>query len=746
MSRIVRWTLLLLAGLVGAPPAVAQGTGAVAGRVVDASSGAPVAGAAVVVVGTVLLTFADDSGRFELTGVPAGRRRLSVERIGYAPRRIDVEVGPGGRVEVEVALDPRAVAVGGIVTTVTKRELAAREAPVSVSVLEGSEIRERIPDTAADAVAYVPSAQFVGDQLNIRGSSGYSRGAGSRVLLLLDGVPANAGDSGAINWDVIPLTEIERIEVVKGAGSALYGTSALGGVVNVVTAPPPAEPVTRVRLRAGFYDNPPFREWIWSNRTQGYGTVELSHGRRLGAFGFWLRGGRTADDGFRQNGDLRRTSLAIQLRLGAGRDTLGLFGSWARERYGAPLLWCTRGECEDPHSLAFQPAQVPVTALDDRTRSDKGRLHVTHRRRWSDRLTTFERLHVQRNDWTTDFGETRIGALADRVGGELRLEWRTASWLYLTLGGEGEFTEVEGRNLFGTGAGGAEAVAVHDLTLLALYLQGELGLTRWLTLTAGARLDVGLLDGGSLSDPWTSETSPRLGLVLAPDALTRVRASLGRGFRAPSADELFTATQVGGFLVVPNPALEPERSLAGELGVQRLVAPWLSLDLAGFFYEFEDLIEADTVLSPRGIEVQFRNLPEARVRGLEAVGTLSFLGDRLRGWVAYTYLDHEDKATGGPLAYRPNHLLTTSATLSLGALQLGADYRYASAFDRVKVFTDRRTDPVVPMRVLDARLAYRMGDQTLRFLVNNVANYGYTTIERNLEPIRRYTVSLELQF
>jgi iron complex outermembrane receptor protein len=748
MSSRIRWTFLFALGLstLALPAAAAQQGGVVAGRIVDAGSGAPVAAAAVRLAGTVLVTFADDSGRFELRGVAAGRQRLSVERIGYAPRRVDVEVTPGGRTEVEIALEPRAVAVGEIVTSVTKRELSSLEAPVSVSVLQEEEIRQRIPDTVADAVAYVPSVQFVGDQLNLRGSSGYSRGAGSRVLLLLDGVPANAGDSGAINWDVIPLTEVSRVEVMKGAGSALYGTSALGGVVNVVTAPPPEEPITRLRLRAGFYDDPPFSEWIWSNQTQGYGSVDLSHGRRLGPFGFRLRGGRTVDDGFRQNGDLKRTNLAFQLGLGAGRDTLALFGSWARERYGAPLLWCTRGECPDPRNLAFQPARVPASALDDRTSSDKGRVHVTHRRRWSDRVRTFERLHLQRNDWTTDFGDSRIGAVADRAGGELRFDWRTARWLFLTLGAEAEYTEVEGRNFFGTSLGGVDKVAVHDLTLLALYIQGELGLTRWLALTAGARLDQGLLDGGTLADPWTSQLSPRLGAVLSPDALTRVRASIGRGFRTPSADELFTATQVSGFLVVPNPDLRPERSLAGELGVQRLVTSWLSLDVAGFFYEFEDLIEADTVLSPRGIEIQFRNLPEASVKGVEAVGMLSVLRERLRGFVAYTYLDHQDESTGEPLAYRPNHLLTASGTLSLGALELGADYRFASAFDRVKVFTGRRTDPVVPMRVLDARLAYRFGRQTIRFLVNNAANYGYTTIERNLEPIRRYTLSLELEF
>jgi len=84
--------------------------------------------------------------------------------------------------------------------------------------------------------------------------------------------------------------------------------------------------------------------------------------------------------------------------------------------------------------------------------------------------------------------------------------------------------------------------------------------------------------------------------------------------------------------------------------------------------------------------------------------------------------------------------------LEIGALEIGGDYRYASAFDRVKVFTDTRTDPLLSMRVWDLRLAYRFGRQTMRFVVNNGGNYGYTTIERNLEPIRRYTLGLELEF
>jgi outer membrane cobalamin receptor len=114
--------------------------------------------------------------------------------------------------------------------------------------------------------------------------------------------------------------------------------------------------------------------------------------------------------------------------------------------------------------------------------------------------------------------------------------------------------------------------------------------------------------------------------------------------------------------------------------------------------------------------------------------------------VAYTYLDHEDESTQQPLAYRPGEMLTFSGDFDIGALEVGGDYRYASAFDRVKVFTNTRTDPLLPMRVWDLRLAYRFGRQTMRFVVNNAGNYGYTTIERNLEPIRRYTLALEFEF
>ena len=85
--------------------------------------------------------------------------------------------------------------------------------------------------------------------------------------MLVDGFPLLAADLGDIKWDAVPLHQVERVEVIKGAGSALYGTGALGGVINVLTRDPARKPGTRFRLLSGLYSPPAHRGWRWSCQT-----------------------------------------------------------------------------------------------------------------------------------------------------------------------------------------------------------------------------------------------------------------------------------------------------------------------------------------------------------------------------------------------------------------------------------------------------------------------------------------------
>src|SRR5207244_7718857 len=174
---------------------------------------------------------------------------VRVAHIGYASVFDTLTLGAADSVERNFFLRPAAVELQPqVVVTAAKRSQLLDQAVTSVAVLEQPDIARRAITTVDEAVDKAPGVQFLNGQVNIRGSTGYVQGWSSRVLLLVDGVPANQGDRGGINWDLVPLDRVERVEVVKGAGSSLYGSAALGGVVNLLTRD--IAPGFHARLRA----------------------------------------------------------------------------------------------------------------------------------------------------------------------------------------------------------------------------------------------------------------------------------------------------------------------------------------------------------------------------------------------------------------------------------------------------------------------------------------------------------------
>src|SRR3989449_10208737 len=147
-----------------------------------------------------------------------------------------------------------------IVVTTAKRPQSLEDVVPSVALLSDSDIAKRAVNTIDEAVDKAPGVQFLSGQVNIRGSSGFVQGLGRCVLLLVDGVPANQGDRGGISWDLLPVDDVERVEVVKRAGSALYGSSASGGVVNLSTREAPLGFHARLRITGGADANPPHAE------------------------------------------------------------------------------------------------------------------------------------------------------------------------------------------------------------------------------------------------------------------------------------------------------------------------------------------------------------------------------------------------------------------------------------------------------------------------------------------------------
>lgn len=715
--------LLVLVGL-----ARAQEAGFLTGRVLDASTGEPLPGAAVTLSGTVLGTMADIEGRFVLK-VPPGIYTVEAVLIGYRPARREVRISPGDTVQVVLKLKEQPLRLPPVVVTAAKKAQPLREVPISTSVLGREDLREYAAQTLDQVLRYVSGVELKGGEVGVRASTGYSKGAGSRVLLLVDGAPAITGDTGGINWDALPAEEIERVEVVKGAGSALYGSNAMAGVIQVFTRRPSRTPRTWLRLTAGCYDRPYYPQWRWSSKVRDFYTATVGHSRRLGSLGVLFSASRQASDGYRQNGDYLRHRLMGKVEVeplsGASAD---LTVHWAEEDRGQFLYWKSQEEA----------LKVPEGMEGDRVYSAKWRFNGSIRWAVGPRLAAFVRGYAYRTYWRNFFRDSQDHSRALRAGCEVRTEVSVSRGFSVTTGWELVRDGVSS-SMFGG----------HTLWDMAGYAQAEWRPSPLTTLTAGLRYDRQVVDDGKTVE---AQISPKFGATfrLSPDVM--LRTSVGRGFRAPSVAERFTNTSIAGFRVIPNPELKPERAWAYEVGL-RLTAGIAVVDLALFQAEYWDLIEPQAV--PGSPLVQMANVTRARVRGAE-LEVKAGLPLGFSGSLGYTYLVPRQGRIPTPyrwgllqalqslkdseeLPYRPRHRLITSLRWEMKPFRLEARFRYASRVRRVKMYP---RDERVPQYVVDLSGGVRREGYTISFRVDNLLQYHYTEVERNLAPIRSLAVTL----
>ena len=704
----------------------AKGDGSVVRGIVRDSTGVPVRGAVVGVPGTTLYTHADPAGRYRLAPVPSGALTVRAAAIGFFPASASITVVAGDSTVADFTLRASPLELTPLDVVSTKVPRFGERPATSVAQVSEQEIDRRAVNTVDEAIDKVPGIQFLNGQVNIRGSTGYVQGLNSRVLLLVDGVPMNQGDRGGINWDLLPVDQIERVDILKGAGSSLYGSAALGGVVNLTTRDVPEGLHARVRLTGGMFGDPPHHIWQFrdSPGLQGGGDAAVSYGTE--ALGGRIAAGGRHSDGYREQDKDDHWQLAGKARWQVSpRTRLDLSGAWAVDQYDVPLSWCSRGECDDQGQV-FQPFKVDTSELGARTDSRKGfltaqvRRVVSERLAWQARASWLRTRFVDVRRSATEFG------IANRFGSEVRLEAHPDSTHTVLVGGEATLSDVSS-DIFGA----------HSQSEFAAYGESEQPLGR-LRVHAGARLDFLAVDGGSLS----AVVSPRIGATLA-----NFRASIGRGFRAPTMAERFVNTVALGFRVIPNPNLRPETAWSLELG--HTTAPLLQvmrLDAAVFWTEARDLIEPTLVLDSIGTpQIQLQNVARARIAGLDASLLAAPIPDRLTATVGYTYLSTRRRVTGeesgdAPLAFRPRHLLTLGTDYLLRGFDLGADLRYASRPARIELegFVDPRR---VAVKVLDLRAGWKRGPIELRLLVANALNYIYNLVPETLAPVRTATLT-----
>ncbi len=713
----------------------AQGGGVVYGTVTD-TAGRGIEGVAVGIAQARLTALADSGGRYRISEVPTGRTEVRARRIGYLPGRAVVEVAAGDSARADFVLRSQPAIMQPTVVTAAKRSQLLDQSITSVAVVTDSQLARRAVSTVDEAVDKAPGVQFLNGQVNIRGSSGYVQGLGSRVLLLVDGIPANQGDRGGINWDIVPLEDVERVEIVKGAGSSLYGSAAFGGVVNVITREVAAGFHARVRATGGLYANPPHDVWAFRGRTGGHGGLDVT-----GSYGSeTLRGSLTAggrhSDGYREQDRRDHWETAGKAEWRPTQATrVAASGAWASDQYDVPALWCIRGQCDD-RGQTYQPFMGDRSGRGMFTRSDKGYLAATVNRTSGVRLAWQARSSWLRTHFT-DFQPDRDDfGVANRLGAEFRAVVQPAADRIVTAGVEGVRSDVRTNIFTGDTNPASNVVRTHAQGEVGAFAESEQRVGK-LRLTTGARIDYMAVDGGALD----AVVSPRVGAVLETTAGVW-RASAGRGFRAPSLAERFVNTRVFGFHVIPNPALSPETAWSFELGHATSALPWARLDAALFWTEARDLIEPVFVVRDTTAQIQLQNVARARLRGLDFSLIASPFTTRLSTTLAYTLLDGRDLSRDEVLAFRPRHLLTLSADYGWKSLGVGGEFRHASRIERIELDEFFGSDPRIGSNVFDLHARLDHGPVSLRILVTNALNYIYNQVPRTLAPVRTLSAVL----
>ncbi|HEU4365682.1 MAG TPA: TonB-dependent receptor [Candidatus Krumholzibacteria bacterium] len=726
--------------------------GAITGLVTDAETGEVLTFCNVVVDSIARGTITDTRGRFVLYMIPPGRYTLVISRIGHATFRLEpVVVSAGDTTRVQVRLDPVMLEADPIIVTASRVEQTARMAPASVSVVTGEEMARQVPvtfDRAIENVAGLTAFRSTGgisvQSISLRGSSDVAGGGvGNRVLLLIDGRPALTSDSGGAFWSLVPVQFVDRVEVVKGAFSSLYGSTAMGGVINVITRRPDYASAGRVEMKLGFFEQAP-AEIRYTDESKLQSEVVADYSGKTGRLSYLVSASRKESDGYSQNTAYKFYDLygKILYDISAERNldfTLG--GGNSDNEY--PHAWVSTAE----------PLEVREAYRDDRQEKNyySADLHYWGLSgtdtKYSMRAYYYH--HEQDSYFNEDdpdgtipgnepFGlKTNIDG--DKIGNILQVDTRLGGRNRVVLGADVQLDYVESS---------PDSIVYGDRQInnYAVFAQDDITILNSLAATIGGRYDWNHLVGGRTLD----QLSPKVAMVWTPTPEVSLRALYGQAFRAPTIAELFLQEELGGGVAfVPNPDLDAEHLVNSyEGGVRWAPAAIFDVDVAAFRYEYEDMIYWIEISAELGVPYtiyQVRNLNSALMQGVET--TLRSRWRSLTVTANFTRLDARDTSpdrTDDLLAYRPKYSGGFGADLALGRWTLHGDGRYRSSIDEVFLYPRQAPDEYW---LFNGAVQCRLnGAWLLTVKGNNLLDRQYEELARYRMPGRNWLFGVQLSF
>jgi vitamin B12 transporter len=552
------------------------------------------------------------------------------------------------------AQDPAFVddVVPGVVSAPRRMEVPLEHVAGSVTVIRREEIERRQLRTLPDVLRSVPGVKVsqaggVGKQTSV-----FTRGTESdHTLVLLDGIDVSDPSLPGGGFDIAHvLTEnLERVEVMRGPLSSLYGSDAMGGVINLVTRRGQGRPGVTAWAEYGSFKTV-------QQSTSLYGSHDLAH-YALNFTTLHTRGETAiADDrgGSERDGYDNRT---VSGRIGftpTDATELVLVGRFI-DTDGDSDPFTEDRDAQDETRQLFLRSEGRLDLLGGKWRQRLGVSYTDH-----DRDSSNDPDSADPSSSTASYDGTRLGF-------DWQHDFLVGRGHALTLGAETERETIDSSFSSESSFGPFGSSADESTRTNAVFLQEQFVFADRLFGATGLRIED--------NDDFGSELTYRAAAAYVDPTLgTRIHASIGTAFKAPSLEDRYGASFFSGFTVFQgNPDLDPEKSRGWEVGIEQpLLGERLRLGVTYFQNRIRDLIETTADFST------LENVGRARTDGFESFVSLR-LGDRLFARVDHTYLSAENRDTGQDLLRRPSHTLsgrlevrpTRRSNLGLGVLYVG---------------------------------------------------------------------------
>jgi outer membrane receptor for ferrienterochelin and colicins len=579
------------------------------------------------------------------------------------------------------------------VVTGTRTKESSQSATVRTDYVTRAEAERRGATNVAEALASETTLQVNPENYGYLGRPSGAQVQGldaDRVLVLEDGERVLGDQDGVVDLAGLPLVDVERIEYVSGPTSSLYGTNALGGVINVISAPPSLQGPS-LRYRA-------------EGRASGEALGSLSGAFRQDES--WL----VLDSALHHRPGIRRepgkpdllapTWLSSTLGLRAGTRPargieLKLRARWVRDRSDGLSSELAPGLGTYISDLPEVTHRVLLRAQETLELASGTRLDFSVARSWY-----FDDSRRDRRDSPLD--EQRTRRLSNQaLEAIVTIPEGPRTWVFGVRNEAERFSQTLERTLPSLARERIDEIDPAQLSTGAVY--GQLGwrVGESTTLMPGARAEI--------HDRYGLVAAPRLALAQKLSERLRARAALGRGFRAPSAKEFgfqFDHSALG-YRVLGNRGLRPESSWGGTADLTWTAGP-TRLRVGGFFNQIEDLISielAPTQQSAGVTDYVYRNVERARTAGGDASLRAALL-PQLALEAGYAHLWTRDLAADEELTNRPSHTVSLALIANVSKLSGSLRYRWVSAAFAGDIDGETRFTP--SFGLLDARVGYQL--------------------------------------